>query len=147
MFSLFIAVLALVMVVVICITTAYYAMPDQLDNIVYGVIIWLGLTIMTCFIGYKRIKKKYIKSVEEKQKAIKMLNEGEIKNYIVDSVLKDEMYAESIAEILTVLKVSKKRKEELEAEIVKQYYEILTRRNNMTEQDILNLVKESINKV
>lgn len=147
MFSLFIAVLAICLVLVLCFTTVYYAMPDQLMNFVYGFIVWLTISTISSFIFYKKMKNKYKKSILEKQSKVSLMDESQAIIFIVDGMLKGEIYSESITDLVKVLKVVERRKPEIEKEIAESYSSLITKRRDMTDHDIYNLIRSSNDKV
>jgi len=147
MFSLFISVLSICLVLVLCFTTVYYAMPDQLMNFVYGFLIWLTISTVSCFVFYKKMKNKYKKSILEKQSKVSLMDESQAIIFIVDGMLKGEIYSESITDLVKVLKVIERRKPEIEKEIAESYSNLITKRRDMTDHDIYNLIRSSNDKV
>lgn len=125
MFHLVIAIMAIVMVVVLCFTTIYHAAPDKMPEFIA---LFVGLFILATFTSFCHRKlnmRKYKKVVELKKKKIKMLRNDEIQNYVVDALVKHELDASHVRELLSVLTIGKIKKAELEKEIIAAYKKTL----------------------
>lgn len=125
MFHLVIAVMAIVMVLVLSFATIYHASPDELPEFIALFVGLIVLSIIFSFCKNKINARKYKKVVELKKKKIKMLRNDEIKNYVVDSLVKHEFDAINVRELLSVLTIGKVKKAELEKEIIIAYRKTL----------------------
>lgn len=125
MFHLVIAVMAIIMVLVLSFATVYHAAPDKLPEFIA---LFVGLIILSSIFSFCQNKinaRKYKKVVELKKKKIKMLRNDEIKNYVVEALVKHELDASHVRELLSVLTIGKIKKAELEKEIIIAYRKTL----------------------
>jgi uncharacterized membrane-anchored protein YitT (DUF2179 family) len=125
MFHLVIAVMAIIMVLVLSFATVISAAPDKLPEFIA---LFVGLIILSSIFSFCQKKynaRKYKKVVELKKKKIKMLRNDEIKNYVVDALVKHEFDASHVRELLSVLTIGKIKKAELEKEIIEAYRKTL----------------------
>lgn len=121
MFHLVIAVMAIIMVLVLSFATLYHAAPDRLPEFIALLVGFIILSSIFSFCQNKFNARKYKKVIELKKKKIKMLRNDEIQNYVVDALVKHELDASHVRELLSVLTIGKIKKAELEKEIIIAY--------------------------
>ena len=121
MFALVIAVVAMLLVVFLCFATIYYGAPDKLPEFIGLFVSLFVLYGIHSFWKYKSIMKKYKKFVEEKKKEVKMLRDNEIKDYLVNALIKGELYTSSVKDILSVLKIGRLKRDEIEKDVIETY--------------------------
>lgn len=117
--------MAIIMVLVLSFATVYHAAPDKLPEFIA---LFVGLIILSSIFSFCQNKinaRKYKKVVELKKKKIKMLRNDEIKNYVVEALVKHELDASHVRELLSVLTIGKIKKAELEKEIIIAYRKTL----------------------
>jgi len=131
MFQLVISLTAIIMVVFISLSTVYYADPEKIPEFIALFVGLLVLAIISVYIQYKYHLKKYKKIVELKKKEIKMLRENEIKPYVLNALVNQELYVENVEELLSVLTIGRIKKAELAKCIIEEYKKHLT--NETTE--------------
>lgn len=129
MFHLVVAITMIVMVVCMAFTTVYHAAPEKMPEAIALFVMLFILAIFSSVVSRKITMRKYKKIVEEKKKEIKMLRDNEIKNYVVNGLKKQDFYTIHVKELLSVLKIGKMKREELEKEILEIYKKTLEDRN------------------
>lgn len=117
----FALVISIMLVSVLAISTVHAAAPERMPEVLmmFGGIILFG--ILNGFRTYRIYKKKEKLLIEAKQKSIKMLREHEIKDFIVDLLLKNEIETHHVTEILSILKTGRIKKEKLASDIFMDY--------------------------
>lgn len=121
MFALFISVVAMLLVVLLCFATIYHGAPDKLPEFIGLFVSLFVLSGIYSFWKYKSTMKKYKKFVEEKKKEVKMLRDNEIKDYLVNALIKGELYTSSVKDILSVLKIGRLKRDEIEKDVIETY--------------------------
>lgn len=121
MFALVISVVAMLLVVFLCFATIYYGAPDELPEFIGLFVSLFVLSGIYSFWKYKSIMKKYKKFVEEKKKEVKMLRDNEIKDYLVNALIKGDLYTSSVKDILSVLKIGRLKRDEIEKDVIETY--------------------------
>lgn len=129
MFSLVISVIAIMMVVFLALSTVYHADPEKLPEAIALFVGLFVISILTSVASRKIAMRKYKKIVERKKKEIKMLRDNEIKNYVINGLKKQDFLTNHVKDLLSVLKIGKMKREELEREILETYKKALDEGN------------------
>jgi hypothetical protein len=118
MFSLLVSILSIFLVVFIGVATINAAFPEQLNNVLYFVAIFMVIPLSLGFISCIKNNKHYKKVIQEKQKKVKMLKDYEVKDYIIECLDKREIYLKDVKAVIEVLKIGKIKRTKLETDIV-----------------------------
>lgn len=103
------------------IATIHAAAPERLPEvlIMFGGIVLLG--VLNGFRLYRAYRKEEQLLIQEKQKSIKMLREHEIKDFVLELLLKNEIKTHHVTKLISVLKTGRIKKEKLVSDIFKTH--------------------------
>lgn len=118
MFALTIATASLVMVVIYCFITLYVLAPNNLLEIIVGFILFLGLSTISGIRHLKKYKENHKLLIQEKKKVILTLDPYDIKDFLLNSLFKYEIFTYEIYEIIAVLKITETEKRAITKEII-----------------------------